>query len=204
MTKNWGGVRKGAGRKKEENTKKTAVIRVDESLLPFIKILKDRHKAGQAVEISTDVTNNQDNDLQAKIKELTELVEFQNKKIYELNDKPLAQKNDELIKINNAFIVKYNKEHERADRLKKRNLDLVQQRDEANLKAVKLESKVSLLNADRKSLENSLKDYYAEKYTCMALKKDGSCCTRQAKTKINWHGVIINTCLQHNKTNSPE
>ena len=199
MTKSWGGVRKGAGRKKEQNAKNTVVVRVDESLLPTIRVLKERHKAGQEIEISPDVTNNQDKDLQSKIKKLTDFVEFQNQKIYELNDNPLAKKNNELITRNNDFIVKFNTEHERAEKLKNLNLNLVLQRDEANLKARNLEIKADSLNADRKCLESIISDSLNEKYTCMALKKDGSRCTRQAKTKINWHGVEINTCLQHNK-----
>ncbi|NOR70849.1 MAG: hypothetical protein GQ532_14345 [Methylomarinum sp.] len=72
---NWGGKRKGSGRKKGESSKKTVVIRVDESLLPFIKILKERLKAGQEIESLLNVTNNQDVALQAKTKELEKFKE---------------------------------------------------------------------------------------------------------------------------------
>ena len=146
-----------------------------------------------------DNTDNQETDLHAKIKELNALVEFQNNKIYELNGQPLAKKNDELIRRNNDFIVKCGKEHEKAEKLLKLNLDLVLQRDKATLEGRKLQTKVNTLKADIKGLEKSITAYHDAKYTCMALKKDGSPCTRQAKTKINWHGVKINTCLQHSK-----
>ncbi|MCK5354768.1 MAG: hypothetical protein KAJ63_06585 [Methyloprofundus sp.] len=210
MNKNtkWGGSRSGAGRPKEESTKKTIVVRVAEDLLPTINILKAKHKTGETVEHLLNITDNQEVTLQAELQVLNDLVEFQNNKIYELNKQPLAKKNDELLIRNNDFIVKYNKEHARAEslkaeleRFKKTNLELVLQKDAEHLKAVKFETKTKVLRSDITGLEKSINTLLDKKYNCMALKKDGNRCTRPAKTKINWHGVEINACLQHSKVN---
>ena len=64
----WGGSREGAGRPIAKATKKTVVVRVDDSLLPVIKILKQRHKDGQEIETLIPVTENQD-DLQAQLEQ---------------------------------------------------------------------------------------------------------------------------------------
>ena len=154
---NWGGKRKGSGRKKGENSKKTVVIRVDESLLPFIKILKERLKAGQENESPLNVTNNQDVDLQTKTKEL--------------------------------------------EKLKEVNLDLVLQKDAEHSKVITLQTKVRGLQSKNNDFKAQFEALEHKEHDCMALKKDGSRCTRPAKTKINWHGVEINACLQHSKVN---
>ena len=74
---NWGGSRIGAGRPKEENTKKSVVVRIAEELLPVIKALNKQHKAGKAIEHLLTVTDNQDTDFQSTVKELErELEQF--------------------------------------------------------------------------------------------------------------------------------
>ena len=91
MKKNWGGTRKGAGRKKKQNSIKSVVVRVDETLLTIINELKERLKAGQEIESLLNVTNNQDVDLQAKTKEL--------KKLKEVNLDLVLQKDTEHFKV---------------------------------------------------------------------------------------------------------
>ena len=74
---NWGGAREGAGRPKEENIKKSVVVRVAEELLPVIKALNKQHKAGQGGEPLLNVTAIQDSALQSPPKNLeSELAQF--------------------------------------------------------------------------------------------------------------------------------
>jgi glutamyl/glutaminyl-tRNA synthetase len=162
---NWGGSRIGAGRPKEENTKKSVIVRVAEELLPVIKTLKEQLRAGQTVESLLNVTDNQDVDLQSEIQVLNDLVKFQNNKIYELNKQPLAEKNNELIIRNNDFIVKYNEEHARAESLKgeleqfkKTNLELMLQKDAEHSKAIKLQTKVRSLHSSNEELKSQLEE----------------------------------------------
>lgn len=208
MASNWGGIRNGAGRKKAENNKKSVVVRIDEALLPAINILKEQYKAGQGVEALLSVTDNQDIDSLTKVKELNDLVHSLNQRIDALNDKPLAKKNSDLIIRNNDCIVKCGKERARAESLnteleqfKKTNLDLVLQKDEVNLKAIKLQGKVNSLQSDSKTLKAQLEALQHKEHDCVVLKKDGVRCSKSAKVKINWKGVEINACLQHSKNN---
>jgi len=62
-TKGWGGVRANSGRKKSANTKKTVVIRIDEGLVPVIKVIKENYQAGQGIDTLLPVTNNQEETL---------------------------------------------------------------------------------------------------------------------------------------------
>ena len=156
---NWGGARKGAGRPREENTKKTIVVRVAEELLPAIKILKKQHKAGKAVEHLLNVTNNQDSACQFTTEKL-----------------------DGELKL-----------------FKKTNLNLVLQRDAEHSNVIKLQTKANGLQAQNNALKAQLKSLQHKEHDCMVLKKDGSRCSRTAKTKINWQGIEINVCLQHSK-----
>lgn len=85
------------------------------------------------------------------------------------------------------------------EQFKKTNLDLVLQRDAEHSKVIKLQTKANGLQAKNDDLKSQLIALQHKEYDCMALKKDGSRCTRPAKTKVAWHGVEINVCLQHSK-----
>ena len=190
-TKGWGGVRANSGRKKSADTKKSVVIRVDEDLVPIIKIIKENYQAGQGIDDLIPVINNQK---EAVI----------NSSPYQTID--LLQENKELKRKINQLTINCNEEHIKAtgsknqlDKLQKVNLDLVLQRDTANLKVVSLQSKVNFLKANIKGLERSITSLHDKEYNCMALKKDNSRCTRSAKTQITWQGVEIRVCLQHSK-----
>ena len=147
-SKNWGGKRQNAGRKKSDKPKNTIVIRIDELLLPAIKLLKERQQSGEAIESLLDVTDNQDS--------INELEQF-----------------------------------------KKANLELVLQKDSEHSKLIKLQAKVNLLESTNSDLKAQLEALKHQTYDCQALKKDGTRCTRPAKVKTSWHGVQINTCVQH-------
>jgi len=79
-------------------------VKINDAILPFVKELKGNLKnktlTPDILQSFFDVLNskesNQDIDLQAENKELNALVRFQNQKIYELNDKPLAKENKQL------------------------------------------------------------------------------------------------------------
>ena len=55
-----GGKRSGSGRKKSDTTKETVVIRVDASLVPIVKTLKDQLREGKPLDTLIGVTSNQD------------------------------------------------------------------------------------------------------------------------------------------------
>jgi len=55
-----GGKRSGSGRKKADITKETVVMRVDASLVPMVKTLKEQLKDGKPLDTLKGVTSNQD------------------------------------------------------------------------------------------------------------------------------------------------
>jgi len=190
-TKGWGGVRANSGRKKSANTKKTVVIRVDENLLPVIKVIKENYQAGQGINSLISVTNNQDKAvIQSPSNQTIDLLQ-ENKAFTNRINELTINRNEEHIKATGF--------KNQLDKLQKVNLDLVLQRDTANLQVISLQSKVNSLKAYIQGLEQSINAFHAKEYNCMALKKDNSRCTRPAKTKINWQGVEIKVCLQHSK-----
>ena len=78
-----------------------STVKINDAILPFVKELKGNLKnktlTPDILQSLFDALNgkesNQDIDLQAENKELNALVRFQNQKLYELNDKPLAEEN---------------------------------------------------------------------------------------------------------------
>ena len=84
---------------------------------------------------------------------------------------------------------------------KKTNLELVLQKDAEHSEAIKLQIKVRGLQSKHNDLKIQLETLRHKEHDCMVLKKDGNRCSRPAKTKVKWHGVEINACLQHSKLN---
>jgi len=154
-------------------------VKINDAILPLVKELKGnlRNKTLTPAIIQSlfDVMNggesNNDIDLNGQIEKLKSLVNIQNQKIYELNDKPLTKKNLELV-------LKYDAEH---------------------LKAVKLESLVDRLSSDKVAMRKEIEALKHKEHDCQALTKSGDRCSKPAKLKAEWHGVEINVCLQHSK-----
>ena len=79
-------------------------VKINDAILPFVTELKSNLKnkslTPEILQSLFDVLNSngssQDVDFQAENKELNALVRFQNNKLYELNDKPLAETNIKL------------------------------------------------------------------------------------------------------------
>jgi len=124
-------------------------------------------------------------------KELKKQVNHQNQLIYELNKQPLAKKNNDLtIETNNAV--------KELEQYKEANIKLVLQRDRALQQAIKLEGNISILKADNKGLERSLKDQMDKEFNCMIITKAGTRCKSNGLYKAEWHGIEIRVCGQHN------
>jgi len=195
-TKGWGGVRANSGRKKSANTKKTVVIRIDEGLVPVIKVIKENYQAGQGIDTLLPVTNNQEETLTPQSP-------------HQIID--LLQENKQLKKQNSQLTIKRNEEHINAiefknqqDNLQKVNLDLVLQRDTEHGKVIELEGKVRSLKADLKTKDTQIEQLQQLEHNCQMLTKSGNRCSKPAKLKTAWQGIEINVCPQHSKTDNYE
>ena len=180
---NWGGKRKGAGRKQAQETNKSRVVRVDEELIPLINDLKDQYKKGCELNNLNIVTNNQDVKQQttlyndpASVSIVTDLQE----KILHLEAKK---------QIVEAKLI----EREGI------GLKLVKERDKEHLKAVYADSKVENLKSSYRMLKINYDEVLHQNHDCMAITGSGERCSKPAKLDVDQNGLMIRVCLQHKK-----
>jgi prefoldin subunit 5 len=86
---------------------------------------------------------------------------------------------------------------ERYDQLLKVNQNLVLERDKSRLKVVELETQVRELKRQPDKLRAEITRLKHLEHDCQAIKANGDRCDRLAKGKVDFHGVLINVCLQH-------
>ena len=155
-----------------------STVKINDAILPLVKELKGnlRNKTLTPAIIQSlfDVMNggesNNDIDLNGQIEKLKNLVNVQNQKIYELNDKPLTKKNLELV-------LKYDAEH---------------------LKAVKLESLADRLSSDKVAMRAEIEALKAKEHSCQMITKSGSRCKSNGLYKAVYQGIELMVCGQHN------
>lgn len=86
------------------------------------------------------------------------------------------------------------------DQYKATNLRLVEDRDKQYNKAVALENQMFDLKRQPDQLRAEITRLNHLEHDCQALKANGERCNRTAKGKVNFHGVLIDVCLQHQKS----
>jgi len=165
----WGGKRSGAGRKKSEQPQKTVVVRVDEALLPVIKEIKSQYKAGCSIDNLINVTNNQSTEQQAD----PILIEGLQEKIRALEATLASQQET--------------------------NLNLVYERDREHLEAMQAQGNITALKARNQALMRDYDELLHREHNCMAIKANGTRCTRTATLDQHKDGIVIRVCVQHAK-----
>jgi hypothetical protein len=83
------------------------------------------------------------------------------------------------------------------DQYKAANLKLVEERDKQYQRAVALDNQIVGLKKQPDQLRAEITRLKYLEHNCQALKANGDRCNRTAKGKVNFHGVLINVCLQH-------
>lgn len=83
------------------------------------------------------------------------------------------------------------------DQYKAANLKLVEQRDKQSQRAVALDNQIAGLKKQPDQLRAEIIRLKHLEHNCQALKANGDRCNRTAKGIVNFHGVLINVCLQH-------
>lgn len=179
MTKTlvWGGKRPGAGRKKVEQQQKTVVVRVAEALVPVINAIKLKYKVGCSVENLIKVTENQNTEQQA---DSVSLIEGLQEKIRVLEAK------------NSILETTLASQRET-------NLNLVYERDREHFEAVQAQNSLKTLKLRNQFLKRDYDELLHREHSCMAIKADGTRCTRQATLDHHKDGVVIRVCVQHAK-----
>jgi len=181
-TSNWGGKRAGAGRK-QEKTNVTRVIRVDETLIPLINDLKERHKQGESLHSLIEVTKNQATEQQTTLYDDPTSISI----VTDLQDK-IRQLEAEK-QISDTKLV----EREEI------SLQRVLERDKEHLKVVNTTGKLENLKSRYRLLQNTHDELLHREYDCMAITGSGVRCSKPAKLDFNQNGIMIRVCLQHAK-----
>ena len=179
----WGGKRTGAGRKKSEHKTRSVVIRVDECLVPVVRELKNRVKAGLEEGYLFSVTNNQvvieppdsfrQKEQQRKLESMT------------LENQALKEKLRQL-------------ENQCAQTLVK-NQGLITESEISRAKLLKLQAQFDNLKNDYRMMEYRYEYLYHQKHDCMAATKDGKRCSKKAIHTTIQHGFVFHVCRQHAK-----
>lgn len=83
------------------------------------------------------------------------------------------------------------------DQYQAASLRLAEDRDKQYNRAVALENQVFNLKRQPDQLRAEITRLKHLEHDCQAIKANGERCNRAAKGKVNFHGVLINVCLQH-------
>lgn len=83
------------------------------------------------------------------------------------------------------------------DRYKAANESLVIERDKHYRRTVELDNQVRELKRQPDKLRAEITRLKHLEHDCQAIKANGERCDKPAKGKVEFHGVLINVCLQH-------
>jgi chromosome segregation ATPase len=83
------------------------------------------------------------------------------------------------------------------EKYKAANAKLVEERDKYYRRVIELENQNSDLKRQPDKLRAEITRLKHLEQDCQAIKANGDRCDRIAKGKVNFHGVLINVCLQH-------
>jgi prefoldin subunit 5 len=187
-TKQHGGQRANSGRKPLPDTvkKKTSVIRIDAELLPLVEKLKQGLPVTQnQVWKQTSALSEDDLKEQANyIERLTTDKAQLSAQVQQL------EKQLQKIKIDGGLQAELEK-------YKAANFQLVIERDKYYQRVVELDNQVRELKRQPDKLRAEITRLKHLEQDCQALKATGERCDRPAKGKVEYHGVLINVCLQH-------
>jgi chromosome segregation ATPase len=194
-TKQHGGQRANSGRKPlpEPLKKKTSVIRIDAELLPLVEKLKQRLPVTQnQVWKQTSALSEDDLKEQANyIERLTTDKAQLSAQVQQL------EKQLQKIKIDNSLQAEIEALKAELATAKANNERLVLKYDSENLRANGLQNQITELKRQPDKLRAEITRLKHLEQDCQAIKANGERCDRPAKGKIDFHGVLINVCLQH-------
>ena len=170
----------------EQRKSPQATVKINETILPFVKQLKDNLKNEEVTQETLrrlfDVLNNDFNKDPIFLDDVD--IDHTKNEVHRLKDELKKQ-----VQLNAITPLEPSERLQLSDRY-----------HTEHLKVVRLESREKSNEHTIKTLKSKIHSLECVEHNCQSLKANGQRCNRPSKVKANFHGVLINVCLQHSKT----